>query len=65
VGPAEDKGFLWEDDVVVAKVFSVVAEGTGGDGGGGDVAPRPRSSSLYMQFTPCTYLHISFLPTTS
>jgi hypothetical protein len=38
VGHAEDEGFLWEDDVVVAKVFSVVADG---GGGGGDAAPRP------------------------
>ena len=38
-GTRRRRGCLWEDDVVVAKVFSVVAEGTAG-GGGGDAAPR-------------------------
>ena len=40
MGHAEDEGFLWEDDVEVAKVLSVVIESTGG--GGGDAAPRLR-----------------------
>ena len=40
MGHAEDEGFLWEDDVVVAKVLSVVIESTGGSEDA--AAPRPR-----------------------
>jgi hypothetical protein len=38
VGHAEDEGFFWEDNVIVAKDFSIVAEGIGG--GGVDAASR-------------------------